>query len=133
METFAIRLLPGQDIRPELDALAQRHQWAAACILSGVGSLSRALIRFANKPHPAMLDGPLEMISMSGTLSASGGSHLHAAVADAEGRVWGGHVGVGCRIFTTAEIVIGVLPGLQFHRTHDPSTGQRELDIRSGA
>ncbi|MGF1460657.1 MAG: hypothetical protein ACFBSG_16730 [Leptolyngbyaceae cyanobacterium] len=35
----------------------------------------------------------------------------------------------GCLIYTTAEIVVGVLSGVQFHRQIDEQTGYRELTI----
>jgi predicted DNA-binding protein with PD1-like motif len=49
------------------------------------------------------------------------------AVADADGRVIGGHLLDGCTVRTTAEIVLGLLDGLAFAREVDPSTGWREL------
>jgi hypothetical protein len=54
---------------------------------------------------------------------------LHAALADASGRVFGGHVAFGCRVRTTAEILLVELPGWSFSRRHDDTTGDRELVI----
>jgi predicted DNA-binding protein with PD1-like motif len=50
-------------------------------------------------------------------------------VADADGRVTGGHLLDGCMVRTTAEIVLGLVDGLAFAREVDPSTGWRELSI----
>ena len=54
----------------------------------------------------------------------------YIALADETGRTYGAHLLAGCLIFTTAELVIGTLPGLRFLRTHDPQTGYSELDIQ---
>ena len=45
METIAIRLHPGQDLKAELDLLAVERKLEAACVLACVGSLTRAVLR----------------------------------------------------------------------------------------
>lgn len=129
-----LRLAPGEDLRTALqhwaDAAAQAAEPVqAACVLSAVGSLTRAMLRFADAPTGTRIDGPLELLGLAGTLGA-GGVHLHASVADAEGKVLGGHVMPGCNVRTTAEIVLGLLPAHVFERTHDPVTGYLELLAR---
>ena len=42
MRAFAFRLTPGTDLRAELERLTRDHALRAGCILSCVGSLSRA-------------------------------------------------------------------------------------------
>ena len=76
-----------------------------------------------------MAPGPLEILSLSGTLGA-GGAHLHLSVSDAAGAVTGGHLLHGSTVRTTAEIVLGLLPELIFERPVDPTTSHRELAIR---
>lgn len=124
-----LRLKPGDDLRAELQSAfselhAQGHR--AACIISAVGSLSRAVLRLAAQPQGSVQDEPLELITLSGTLSPDG-VHLHASVADARGRMRGGHVMPGCTVRTTAEIVLALLPGWAFSRAHDARTGFLEL------
>jgi hypothetical protein len=70
-----------------------------------------------------------EILSLNGTVSISG-LHLHLAVADSEGRTYGGHLLNGSTIRTTAEIVINELQGTRFLREPDTATGFRELVIR---
>ena len=98
----------------------------AACVLSCVGSLRAAVLRYADQPQGTALAGPLELLALSGTLSADG-PYLHGSVADAQGRVRGGHVMPGCVVRTTAEIVLAVLPGWSFARVPDAATGFMEL------
>ncbi len=74
------------------------------------------------------LAGPLEIVALSGTLSPDG-VHLHLAVADAEGRMTGGHLLAGCIVRTTAELVLGLAAGVAFARRPDPRTGYAELSM----
>lgn len=127
-----LRLQPGDNLRASLqsafDALqAEGHQ--AACVISAVGSLSRAVLRYAAQAQASVLDEPLELVTLSGTLSP-GGPHLHASVADARGQMRGGHVMPGCTVRTTAEIVLAMLPGWSFSRVHDTRTGFMELAVK---
>lgn len=97
-------------------------------MLTGVGSLSRARIRFAERENAGYLNGPLELITLSGTVSQDG-LHLHLSVSDAEGRMSAGHLMDECIIRTTAEVVFGIFPDWQFSRKHDPGTGYSELSV----
>jgi predicted DNA-binding protein with PD1-like motif len=126
-----LRLMPGDDLRTALqhwtDVAAHAAEPVhAACVLSAVGSLTRAMLRYADAPTGTRIDGPLELVSLAGTLGP-GGLHLHASMSDAEGRVLGGHVLPGCNVRTTAEIVLGLLPSHVFERAQDPATGFLEL------
>jgi len=52
------------------------------------------------------------------------------SLADANGRVVGGHVAYECLVRTTAEVLLVLLPEWSFTREIDTSTGFRELAIR---
>ena len=124
-----LKLNPGDDLRAGLESAFQELQtqgYQAACVISAVGSLSRAVLRHAAQPQASVREEALELLNLSGTLSADG-PHLHASVADARGRVRGGHVMAGCTVRTTAEIVLALLPGWAFSRVHDARTGFMEL------
>ncbi len=128
MEQIALRLHPGQDLKQEIDRLMQARQIKAACILTCVGSLTRAVLRFANQKGSETLTGHFEIVSLTGVLSDRG-SHCHLAIADEQGTTLGAHLMEGCKIYTTAEIVIGIIPDCSFLRTFDPQTGYPELEI----
>jgi predicted DNA-binding protein with PD1-like motif len=130
MKAIALRLTPQQDLKAELDAFARQQTIEAACILTCVGSLTRAVLRLANQPRGTTYDDRFEIVSLTGVLSRHG-SHYHIAIADSTGRTYGGHLLEGCLIHTTAELVIGVLPHLSFRRELDPITGYRELAIEA--
>jgi predicted DNA-binding protein with PD1-like motif len=131
--TVVMRLNPGDDLRGALEAafaqLVTGEGVQAACVLSAVGSLSAARLRYAGQSEGTLLGGDLELLTLSGTLSPDG-PHLHASVADAQGEVRGGHVLPGCVVRTTAEIVLAPLPDWQFSRQLDAATGYKELRPR---
>lgn len=125
----AFRLKPGFDLRESLEQWINENGIEAAAIVTCVGSLSTATLRMANDKTTTTLQGPFEIVSLLGTLSING-SHCHMAIADSTGRVVGGHVAYGCKIYTTAEIVITVLTEAVFLRLADAETGCRELVVR---
>ena len=101
MSIEVLRLAPGDDLRGALEAAMRRWQAEgkparAGCVVSAVGSLSRAVLRHAAEPEGTLLVEALELITLSGTLGG-GGLHLHASVADAEGRMRGGPPDAGLR------------------------------------
>jgi predicted DNA-binding protein with PD1-like motif len=125
-----LRLPPGADLRQALLAAVAGRDAGAAFVVAGVGSLHDARLRFAGAAHPTLVAGDLEILTLSGTLGA-GGAHLHASVADAQGTVSGGHVVDGCLVRTTAEVLLLLLPELEFAREPDPRTGFAELLVRA--
>ena len=129
MNALPIRLSPGQDLRRALEDAAGRAGGRAAFVLSGIGSLSDACLRFAGAAEPARITDDLELLTLAGSLS-QGGAHLHATVADPQGRVVGGHVAYGCIVRTTAEVLIVMLDGWAFARQRDDASGYDELVVR---
>lgn len=127
-ELLAFRILPGEDLKEQIEIRVKQHGWKAAALVSAVGSLNKAKIRFANQPNAAEVAGKLEIVSLSGTLGLEG-SHLHISVADSSGRTIGGHLMPGCEVYTTAEIVVAVLKDVEFRRERDPSYGYKELKV----
>ncbi|RIV19842.1 DNA-binding protein [Fibrisoma montanum] len=129
MQTYSFRLRPGQDLKQQLDALVQQQRIEAGAVVTCVGSLTDVTLRLANQEGPSVWQGHFEIVSLVGTLSVNG-SHLHLSVSDSTGRTLGGHLLDGCRIYTTAEIVIGVMPDLVYVREPDPTFGYKELVVR---
>ena len=129
IKPIALRLNTGQDLKEELDHLAQVHKLEAACVLTCTGGLTHAVIRHAGGKSTADLAGPLEIVSLTGLLSVHG-SHYHISVSDNECHTYGGHLLEGCKIGTTCELVISSLPGLSFQRKSHPETGYPLLDIK---
>lgn len=124
-----LRLVPGDDLRAALDAALAASGHRAGFVVAGIGSLNVAAIRFAGADAATVIEGDLEIVGLSGSLSPDG-SHLHISVSDAQGRVIGGHVSPGCVVRTTAELLLAWLPEHVFSREHDARTGYPELVIR---
>ncbi len=129
MRTLVLRLNPGDDLRASLDLALRQSGTEAAFVVSGIGSLRGASVRFAGAESPTRIEGDLEILMLAGSLSPDG-SHIHISVSDAQGRVFGGHAAPGCVVRTTAEVLVALLPDWQFARTHDPLTGYAELAPR---
>lgn len=128
METLPLRLNPGDDLRASVVAALAASGHNAGFVLQGIGSLSVAQLRYAGVPQSTELRGDFEILTLAGSVSPDG-AHLHMSVSDAEGRVLGGHVGPGCIVRTTAELLLALLPGHRFSRELDPLTGYAELKI----
>ncbi len=131
MTFLPLRLSPGTDLRRALEALPGSHGTDSAFVVAGIGSLVQVSIRYADATDATVLAGPLEIVSLSGSLSAAG-AHLHVSVSDAAGRVVGGHLGLGSTVRTTAEVLLALLPPGTLTREHDAATGFNELVVRSG-
>jgi uncharacterized protein len=132
MHAHAFRLPPGADLKVELARFAEAHSLRAGCILSCAGSLSRARLRMpgaVGEPEAfRTFDEPMEIVSLTGTISPDG-LHVHISLARRDGVCVGGHLTGGCIVHTTAELVIGELPDVEFRRAPDAATGYAELTV----
>lgn len=128
MKIHALRLKPGQDIRKELETYVADQEIEAASIISAVGSVLDGFLRYSDKNELTKIPGPLEVVSLSGTLSMHG-MHLHASFSDENGKTLGGHLGEGNIVHTTLEVVLAEYPELIFRRPFDESTGYKELVV----
>lgn len=128
IQTYAIRLKPGADLKQSIQNFVKENKLQAAWIATCVGSLTDYSIRFANQPEPGKGNGHFEIVSLTGTLSENG-SHIHMSISDSTGKTIGGHLMEGCRVYTTAEIVIQSTGELVFRREKDGTTPWEELQI----
>lgn len=138
----AFRLLPGADVLNSLVQVAEREGIGSGIILGGAASLRRATLRNVKSYPPAFpitdefrsfttLEGPLELLSISGNISRREDGklviHAHIAVSAGDGRAYGGHLVEGAIIFSTGEFFIGELEGIKLERPLDPETRAYEL------
>jgi predicted DNA-binding protein with PD1-like motif len=129
MTIHIFRLRPGDDLLDSIRAFVHARHLQSAVILSAVGSLTDTSIRYANQPGSAHKTGHFEIVSITGTVE-DGGEHLHLSVSDEKGVTTGGHLLAGCKIYTTAEIVLGEVRGVHFARETDKlGSGWDELKI----
>lgn len=128
MQNYTFRLKPGQDLFDSIQAFVMEKQVNAGCVLSGVGSLTHATLRLANRAFISEYYDHFEIVSITGTVSVHG-SHLHISVSDGDGKTIGGHLGPGCKIYTTAEIVIAVFEDVIYRREFAEDSGYEELVV----
>ncbi len=129
MRSYTFRLKPGQDLFDSIEAFVTENKIDAGCVLSSVGSLTYAVLRLANRPRPNEYDGYFEIVSMTGTVSKYG-SHLHISISNGDGVTIGGHLASGCKIYTTAEIVIAEFDDVIYKREQlENDSGYEELVV----
>jgi len=140
---MVMRLAPGCDLIKSLEEIAERENLRSAVVLSGAASLRQVTLRNVR----LFPDGfpitdryriytpkkePLELLSLSGNISRKDGEvhiHCHATVSSGleDGRAYGGHLVEGCVVFSTCEVVIAEITGLEMKRSIDPETHALEL------
>ena len=130
MKTYTFRLKPGQDLFDSILDFAIENKIGAGCVLSAVGSLTHATLRLANRQYRNEYEGHFEIVSMTGTVAVSG-SHLHVSISDGNGVTIGGHLISGCKIYTTAEIVLAAFNDVVYTRELlENDSGYEELVVR---
>lgn len=75
MKVVPLRLHPGADLLRALETWMVEQQEQGGCVISAVGSLSVAQLRFAGAGEATTINGELEILSLSGTLSTDGAHH----------------------------------------------------------
>jgi predicted DNA-binding protein with PD1-like motif len=129
MENYTFRLKPGYDLFESIQEFVLERRIEAGCVLSGVGSLTRAVLRLANRETLNEYTGHFEIVSITGTVSIHG-SHLHISISDGDGTTIGGHLAHGCKIYTTAEIVLAVFDDVIYKREFlENDSGYEELVV----
>jgi uncharacterized protein len=129
IKTHAFRLIPGTDLKREIESYVKANSIQAGWISCGVGSLTNLNIRFAHQTEGSKGSGHFEIVSLVGTVSING-SHIHISISDSAGKTIGGHLLDGNMIYTTAEIIIQEAADFIFTREKDGSTPWEELKIK---
>lgn len=142
-----IRLGPGDDILPAIVEIANACEINQAIILGGAASLTHAQLRNV-RTYPdefpitdgvrvfSSFDGPLELLSLSGNISQDEAGkpyiHCHAAVSTGkpDAVAYGGHLLPETIVFSTAELSLVEILGVDVLRRPDPETHVGELYFR---
>ena len=122
------RLTHGADLIDEILAVAREHHIEIAQCWA-IGAVKRARLAYYDQDGKAYwefaLDRHLEIVSLTGNVSLRDGQpavHAHAAFADDEGHMYGGHLAAGCEIFA-CELLLVEFSGELLEREHDEVTG----------
>jgi len=124
------RLTPGEDLYLGMEHFIAQNNVSAAAIMTCVGSLSKAMIRFADQQNITSLEGPFEIVSLVGVLTDDG-SHIHASLSDQKEHVVGGHLKPGAIVHTTAEVALMAITDVIVTREYCPLSGYRELVVHA--
>lgn len=129
MKAHTFRLKPNQDLFDSIEEFVKQNNIQAGCVLSAVGSLTHATLRLANRSSYHEYDGHFEIVSITATVSIHG-SHIHISISDGDGKTIGGHLVSGCKIHTTAEIVIAEFEDVVYKRELlENDSGYEELVV----
>ena len=134
-DTIVLCLMRGEEVLASIRAVCNAEQVRLAEI-SALGAADHAEIgvyQLAERRFlPRTLEGEMEICALTGNVTRCGDElylHLHGSLADAEGRVYGGHVNE-IRISATAEIFIRLLPG-EINRRRDGELGIFLMDFNT--
>ncbi len=134
---FFLKILPGQSLKANIRNLVIQEKIKVAVILSAIGSIRNVRINGIKsgaklpitpaRPTPHELEGPLELLGLSGNIvpGADGqpDCHLHVMAGKASGDVVGGQLD-DAEVFATCEIVLVevVLEGVERHKSSSGGT-----------
>jgi predicted DNA-binding protein with PD1-like motif len=130
MRQCSKRLIPGQDLRFEIERFAKECEVKAGCVISLVGNLTNVCLRMADGKTVKEWTGSYEIVSATGTISPEE-SHIHIAVSDQEGNVVGGHLKMGSIVGVTVELVLLAFEDVIYAREYEASTGYEMLVVKN--
>ena len=128
--TYTFRLRRGDDLLTEIRRQAEACGLQAGYVACCVGCVSRARLRDAGGVDYHELNEPMEIVSLTGTVSINR-CHLHAVFSKRDLSTVGGHLGEGCTINTTAEVILVAVDQVAFGSAFDPDTGFYELTLQT--
>lgn len=133
-DLVVVKLGRGEDLLPVLGEALRGEGVTSGVVLAGIGALEDVELGWFDPRSKSYVRNAYaesrELLSLQGTvtLEADLPLHLHAALADAEQRVVGGHLFRG-RVAVLAEVAVRGLDGLALTRLENPATGLLELTM----
>ena len=123
------------DLLGEIEELARREKIKTGSV-TVIGAVQKAVIGYylqdSHEYQEKIIEEPMEISSCLGNISLKEGEifvHAHINLADREGKVRGGHLAAGTKIFA-AECLIEELIGEELERLPDRETGLSLWPIR---
>lgn len=118
----------GTDLLEGLTAFIQKENiWLGR--IQAIGATTHAVIAYYDQNtkqyNPLEFSGGMEILNLTGNISIRDGKpfvHVHVVLGDPEGKVFGGHVLPGTKLFAL-EVFVDELEGKELIRTKDERTG----------
>lgn len=146
---LTIRLGPGEDVLPAMEAIFEANDVQHGVILSGVASLHHLTVRNIHRFPEAWpitpedrrvttVPGPLEVLAMQGNVARreDGGlvihCHLDVSVGVPPAHTFGGHLVEDTIVGTTCELYVAEVEGVEVRRVRDEVTHADELHVELG-
>lgn len=118
----------GTDLYDELTKLVEREGIRIGRI-HGIGATMHAVVAYYDQTEreykPMEFDGGMEILNLQGNVSLRDGKpfvHVHILLGDRQGRVFGGHLMPGTKLFA-CELFIEEFEGEELHRSSEERTG----------
>lgn len=132
--TVVARFVVGEDLLESLTQVCKDEDIRNGIILTGFGSVSRAVASGADtdrfpprKFYSIDRSEGIEILAISGVVADF---HVHAHVSYCtKSESFGGHLEKGNIIFSLAEVAIAEVDGFKLKRMRDDVTGQRLLQV----
>ena len=126
--TFMGQLQYGADLLESLTQIVQRENIRLGRI-SALGATTHAVVAYYDQDtkqyNPMEFGGGMEILNLHGNVSLRDEKpfvHIHILLGDREGKVFGGHVMPGTKLFA-CEVFIEELEGEELVRGKDERTG----------
>lgn len=126
--TYIGRLLQGADLLESITKICKEENIKIGKI-TAIGAVKKAVIAFYDqvekKYHNLEINQEMEIVSCTGNVSVLNGQpfvHCHIALADNQGRCFGGHLMIGTEVFA-CELFIEEYEGEILERVYDEQSG----------
>ena len=118
----------GADLYESLTEIVQKENIRLGRI-QAIGATTHAIVAYydqnTKKYNPIEFTGGMEILNLNGNISMRDGKpfvHVHILLGDAQGKVFGGHLLPGTKLFA-CEVFVEEFEGKELVRTHDERTG----------
>ncbi len=131
---FVIKPDYGEDLIEAVEKAAEKLNVTAG-VFWAIGAVRKAAVSYYDQTEKKYvkhrIDKPLEILSCTGNVSELEGKrviHAHVALADRDGKAYGGHLERGTEVFS-GEIFLIETRGSPLTRGYDETTGLNVLQI----
>lgn len=126
--TFVGQIPHGADLYESLTKIVQTEDITQGRI-TAIGATTHAVVAYFDQKVKKYINmefpSGMEILSCSGNVSLRDGKpfvHIHVLLGDRKGKVFGGHVMPGTKVFA-CELFIDEFEGEALHRAYDEETG----------